>query len=88
MRMSPNEAHLIGYIPHDIRESDSITQDTFYWSTEGEEWQRSSFHIRDFPYQYKKMLEIILLRKRIIAFYAERTLETEEKRREKKKIYS
>jgi hypothetical protein len=79
--LSSNEKHLLGYLPETLKKSETLLDDSFSWFTEWEEWQRTTFHIRNFPDKYREMLEKMLHRKQIIAFYAKHTLEKEEARR-------
>lgn len=81
--LSLSEQHLRGYLPEIIKKSEELFEASFTWYTEWEEWERSNFHIQDYPESYRDMLEKILHRKRIIAFYAKDTLTREERRRAK-----
>lgn len=81
--LSRSEQHLRGYLPEIIKRSEELFDESFTWWVEWQEWQRSSFHIRDYPESHRDMLEKMLHRKRIIAFYASDTLKREERRRAK-----
>lgn len=88
IHLSLSERHLLVYIPETLKKYEELFEDSFFWFSEWEEWERSDFHIRDFPERHREMLEKILHRKRIIAFCAKIILERESKEKTKRQKFS
>lgn len=64
IQLSASEQHLRYYLPLPIRDAEDIFYDTYSWFTEGEEWKRDSYNIRDIPGRYWDMLHTMIRRKK------------------------
>lgn len=72
--LSWNEKILLQFVPKKIQESDEFSQKKYFWHEQGEEWQRGKFDIKDYPQVYAEMLRLLIQRKKIVAFYAEKSI--------------